>query len=291
MSDSALTLDTILAAKGNDLEAMTLVIRETESRIAHLARAAARRVHTAHDAREDATEELTQIGRIVVWESLARFEGDSVSGFFGWIYRTIETRFLDETRNMRTGVAGVGKDVQKTFGAMMTLANQDVYVAERLAQTVPPKGQRLSADMARAVRLAWTETLSLDLPRSDGEVVVTLADLLEVPEDLLTSDDYTREEARVKREVVRGILDVMGATQSEVLRHSFGIGGAECFGYGRDDNRDEELGEFLGITTRQVQDARNKGFRAFAKRYVDVAAKSPEEAAELTAAAARRLTR
>ncbi len=106
-----------------------------------------------------------------------------------------------------------------------------------------------------------------------------------VPDDLLEPADLTREDRRVKTAVVHGILDVMGAAQRDVLRHSFGIGDVLVFGHG-DQGDDHGLAAGIGSTVPRVRDARTKGLTAFAKRYVKtVAVSDPDRADELTAAA------
>jgi hypothetical protein len=228
-----------------------------------------------------------------VWESLPRFEGDSVDSFYGFIYATVEARLLDATRETRTGATGADSDAVKVFGQMLKTADGDPFLAEKLCQTVPAKGRRLSADRASAARMAWQGTDSLDVPAPNAgdDVYSSLAESLEIPADLITTADLNKEDARVKHALINGILDVMGTAQRDVIRHSFGIGGVEDFGYGREDNRDEELAAFLGTTVSSLRPNRSKGLKSFAKRYVKAAATSPEHAEELSAAAARNLSR
>jgi RNA polymerase sigma factor (sigma-70 family) len=294
MSDS-LTLDTIRAAQGNDLNATTDVIKATESRVMALANRAASRMRDGSRRALDHVEEFAQIGRVAVWESLSRFEGDSVDSFYGFVYATVERRLLDAVREERT--PGADSDALKVFLSMLPLADNDGHLAEKMSQTVPPKGRRLSADRANAARLAWQGTDSLDAftPGDPDEgtdsIADTLASALGIPEDLLTSADFTADESRRKHAIVNAILDLMGQGQRDVIRHSFGIGGVEDFGYGREDNRDAELAAFLGTAVGNLRPARTKGLKSFAKRYVKAVATSPEHAAELTEAAAKNVGR
>lgn len=293
--NSTLTLDQIRAAQANDLAATTAVIEATESRIIKLADKAARRMAPAGDRFAEFLDEFTQVGRITVWESLSRFEGDSVDSFYAFIYSTLENVLLDSVREERNTGAGVDKDAVKVFSSMLEMADGDVYLAEKFAQTVPPKGRRLGADRAQAARLAWQGSASLDVPVQEakpgkGAVVITLAESLAselgVPEDLIEAGDITREESRVKHAVIHGVLDVMGEMQRQVLKHSFGISGYSHYGHG-DAGDDAGLSEELGTTVLKVRDARTKGLRAFAKRYVKtVEVTDAEYAQELTEAAA-----
>lgn len=303
--NSTLTLDQVRAAQNNDLAATTAVIEATESRVMKLAHKAANRMGDAGDRRADFVEEYAQVGRIAVWESLSRFKGDSVDAFFAFIYSTVEAALLDAVRDERNG--GADKDAVKVFASMLEMADGDVYLAEKFAQTVPPKGKRLSNDRANAARLAWQGRESLDTPSPTlinedrayspsigGNNAFSLGEsipgTLGIPEDLVTAEDRNREESRVKHAVVTGILDVMGQGQRDVIRHSFGIGGATYYGHGASGD-DAGLAEELGTTVLKVRDARTKGLKAFAKRYVKtVQVSDPDQAAELEAAAAENLS-
>lgn len=294
---SALTIETVRAAQANDLDAITTVITETESRIAKLADRAARRMGAAGARTDEYREEFMQVGRVAVWEAVPRFHGDTLDAFFAFIYRTVETALLDAVREERNG--GVDKEAMKTFGRMLEEADGDVFLAEKLCQTVPPKGERLSADRAHAARLAWEGPVSLDAPATvtdapwDGGAVGTVAENVHstygLPEDLVTAEDTQREADRVKHAYVTSILDVMGENQRVVIRNSFGIAGCPCFGWG-DDGDDYGMSEHIGLTVPKIRDARTKGLKSFAKRWVKVRATSPEHAAELTAAAAENLS-
>jgi hypothetical protein len=298
-----LTMDTIRAAQSNDLAATTAVIEATESRVLILAEKAARRITQTPDRVAEYRDEFAQTARIAVWESLSRFTGDTVDAFYGFIYGTAEAKLLDAVRESRNSATGADADALKIFAQMLTLADGDVFLAEKMSQTVPPKGRRLGPDRANAARMAWQGSVSLgatatkidDAGKFDYEAEYShetnLASSLGIPEDLLTPADVTAESDRVKHALVRSILDVMGAGQRDVIRHSFGIGGAEDFGYGREDNRDAELAAFLGTTVSNLRPQRSKGLKAFAKRYVKAAARDEAHAAELTEAAARNLSR
>lgn len=164
MTDTTLTMDQVRAAQANDLAATAAVVEATESRVKRLAEKAARRMSNGGDTYMNAREEFEQVGRIAVWESLPRFTGDSVDVFMGFIYATAEAALLDAVREERHGGAGVDPDAMKIFASMLEMADGDVYLAEKLSQTVPPKGRRLSADRANAARMAWQGSASLDAP-------------------------------------------------------------------------------------------------------------------------------
>ncbi|MEU3686962.1 hypothetical protein [Streptomyces narbonensis] len=306
MNDT-LTMDQVRAAQDNDIAATTAVIEATESRVVRLAEKAARRMSNGGDTYMNMRDEFEQVGRIAVWESVSRFNGDTVDSFFGFIYSTVEAALLDAVRDERNGGAGADHNAVKTFASMLEMADGDVFLAEKLAQTVPPAGQRLSADRANAARLSWQGSSSLDVPtrqsqwaesdysfKTGGTQGGTVAEALEspygVPDDLVTSGDISREESRVKHAVVTSILEVMGQNQRDVIRHSFGIGGVTFYGHGAAGD-DEGLAEELGLTVAQVRPARSKGLKAFAKRYVKtVEASDPERAEAMALAAAKNLS-
>jgi len=287
----SLTIEDVRAAQAQDIDGIAAVIAATESRVYALADRAARRMAEHGDRFAEYRDEFRQVGRIAVWEVLPRFTGDDVDSFFGLIHTTVEAVLLDAVRDARHGGVGADADALKVFGQMLGLSGGDVYLAEKLTQTVPPKGRRLGADRASAARMAWTGALSLDMPTpgaglDDGDACSTLMDTLsealELPADLITSDDIGREERRRKNAMVRGVLDVMGDGQAAVLRASFGINGP-LYGYGADHN-DEELAADLGTTVVHVRDARTKGMRAFGRRWVKLTARDADHAEELTAA-------
>lgn len=298
-----ITLDVIRAAQNNDLSAAGEVVAATEERVARLAKSAASRMSPAGGARfADFVEEFTQVGRIAVWEALSRFAGASVDDFLGFVHSTVSNALKDAARSEMNGAAGVDKDATKVFAQMLAMADGDVFLAERMARTVPPAGQRLSADRAEAARLAWVGTYSID--RSHGHNAQSegaskmpggIADILRstygIPEDLLTPEDINSEQRRQRNAIVRAIIDSMGDNQANVLKHSFGIGDVTFYGHGASGD-DEGLAAELGLSVKQVRDAREKGLKAFAKRYIRaVAHDKPQLAASLEAAAAVNLSR
>jgi hypothetical protein len=70
----------------------------------------------------------------------------------------------------------------KVFMSMMELADNDAHKAEALAQTEPAKGLRLSAERAKAARVAWQGNVSIDQPNGDDESP-SLADTLAVEDE------------------------------------------------------------------------------------------------------------
>lgn len=304
--NETLTLAQIRDAQSNGLEGTSAVLDAMQGRIAKLADAAARRMDSSGGARfHDCVEDFRQDASLVMFESLPRFGGDTVDSFFAFMWSTIENALKDKVREERNG--GADADAVKIFGQMLEKADGDVFLAEKMAQTVPPKGRRLSADRAQAARLAWQGTSSLDAPLTLSEgstaksaavgdyavsynMAESLASSLGIPEDLLTAEDLTAEENRVKHALVNAILDAMGENQARALRHSYGIGGVACYGTGESGDL-EGLAAELGIGVIAARDARTKGHKAFAKRYIKAAARDDVEAKEMAEAAAFNLGR
>ncbi|MFE3409425.1 hypothetical protein ACFXMT_14145 [Streptomyces mirabilis] len=302
---NTLTIEQIRDAQANGLAGTSAVLEAMTGRIEALADAAARRMALNGMRFDDFREDFRQDAALAMFEALPRYVGDDVDGFFGFMWGTIEAALRDKVREARN--QGADEDALKVFASMLEKADRDLHLAEKFAQTVPPKGRRLSADRARAARIAWQGTASLDAPTTviDGpsagsvsqgdynasySVADSLASALGVPEELITPEDLNSEERRVKHAVVNGILDVMGEAQRVVLCHSFGIREATCYGHG-DTGNDEGLAAEIGSTVVKVRDARTKGLKAFAKRYVKAVARTDAEALALTAAAAENLSR
>ncbi|MFE1959229.1 hypothetical protein [Streptomyces sp. NPDC059479] len=285
---SELAISIVRAARNQDLEAISKVIAATEGRISVLARKAARRMAESGPRHEGYRDEFEQVGRIAVWEALARFDESVTADFLGFAYATVEATLLNATRAERN--QGTDPDAAKTFLSMLGMAGDDPYLAEKLAQTVPPAGRRLSADRAHAARLAYqgAESLDASVPGGVGnEPWEPAVSAYGVPDELVTPDDVAREERRIKCAVVQGILDTMGDGQAHVLRATYGIEPVPFYG----NANEEELAADMGTTPKAVREARSKGLKSFGRRYITVAAKSPEHAAELTAAMANNLTR
>lgn len=292
---STLTIEQIRIAQTSDdiaakMEATSAVIAATEGRLAVLAGRAAR--GTASGGRGNHSEfmdEFSQVGRIAIWEAIPRFKGNTVDEFCAFIYRTVEDALKDSIREERSAGTGADEDAVRIFGEMVAKAEGDVYLAERMAQTVPPVGRRLGKDRANAARIAWQGSVSLSACEWSNEYVREAEDIhatYGVPEDLLTSADITRERDRVKHALVNAVLDSMSNAQAEVLRYSFGIAGRSDYGYGVNSDGDVSLAQELDTTPKCVQRNRDKALTTFPKKYIPLASNSAAHALELAAAAA-----
>jgi DNA-directed RNA polymerase specialized sigma24 family protein len=153
-----ITLAQIRAAQSNDLDGITAVLAEMDERIGRLAAQASRRIAAHGDYRED----FAQDAREALFLALPRYEGESVDGFLGFLYVSVQNVLKDKVRKAR--YQGTDKDAIKVFMSMLEVADGDVNKAEALTQTEPEKGLRLSADRARAARLAFLGSASLDAP-------------------------------------------------------------------------------------------------------------------------------
>lgn len=259
-----ITLAAITAAQANDTHAMAEIIRDMEPRIEQLA---SRIGHMSNDR-----DELKQAGRIALWEGIGRFSGETVDSFYAFMYRTMEGQMQEAARTERNaGATGVDRDASKVFAACMREANGDIEVAERLTQTLPPKGRRLSAVRAAAARLAWEGSVSLDLPATEGDSA-TLGDTLVsdygVPDDLVSESDRAADTRDRKIKVVRAVLDSMGDKGRYILKATYGIDPVPCLGTGAE--ADNELAELLATKPATVRVLRNQAHKSFESRYTKV---------------------
>jgi RNA polymerase sigma factor (sigma-70 family) len=181
-----LSFDTIKAAQNHEdlsvrLTAQREVIEHIESRVTALATQAAHRMSPhGGDRFADYRDEFAQVGRVAAFEAIDRFADTTVDAFERFVYTTVQRTLLDAVRAERNGM-GADDMAVKIFAAMIEAADGDMYEAEKLAQTIPPKGRRLSAQRANAARLAWLGAVSIDKvagPGGDQHGGGTVADTL-----------------------------------------------------------------------------------------------------------------
>lgn len=301
-----LTLELIADAQANGLAGTTAVLDAMNVRLDRQAAIAARRMNGNSRRFGDHLEDYRQDAALAMFEALPRFDGSSVDNFYAFMWTTVENALKDSVREVRNQGADI--DAMKIFGSMMGLSDGDTFLAEKLSQTVPAKGRRLSADRARAARISWQGTHALDGPASqhgdsgsqagdEAGQAQTLAEALSgdlafalgVPEDLLDAADVNSEDKRKKHAIVHAILSVMSPGQSAALRHSYGIGDVTCYGTG-DAGDLPGLAAEMGVSVITARDARTKGHKSFAKRYIKAVARDEAHEAELTAAAADNLS-
>ncbi|WP_073744692.1 sigma-70 family RNA polymerase sigma factor [Streptomyces sp. CB02115] len=254
----------IAAAKSNDLEAVSSVIRETESLVSARAR------HYAGSAMENGNtlaDDLTQTGRIAVWQCISKFDGDTPQAFMAYIDRHVSAAMLDALRaETRPGVTA---RAAKDFEAALVLAAGDPYEAERVAISPAMGDRKMSPEHAYAARLSWLGLDYLDRPVSgeDGQPL-TLAEKVEretgTPAELITAADIASHRRTVIRDQVHKTLGALSERQRHVLKAGFGIAPVAIYQPGADD---DELAADMGATRYQVQQARTKGSKRFAELY------------------------
>ncbi|UJB43618.1 sigma factor [Streptomyces sp. A1-5] len=258
-----LTEAQILAAKNNELEAVTAVVNATEDRIQQLAWKYATSGGRADQA---LAEDLAQNGRIAVWECLSRFSGTTVAEFFTYVDRTLKG-VMSDSRKTATR-QGVSRSVAAAYECALSMADGDPYAAEHVAADPSALGdRRLSPETAYAARLSYQGVEYLDAPvgQSEGGETFTLADTLaaeaEVPADLLEAGDYERERRKRTSIRVRRTLARMSWEQSTVLMALTGIVPISYYGTERDD----ELAADYGLRREQVRIIRSKAKDRFAR--------------------------
>ncbi|MEU7584449.1 hypothetical protein AB0B50_43500 [Streptomyces sp. NPDC041068] len=260
-----LTHAQIADAKNNDLDAVSSVIRETEELVTSRAhRFATANGHTDRDLMDD----LAQVGRIAVWESLGAFAGDDPAQFMAHIDRSV-TRAMADARREATR-PGVSVYTAKRFEQALALASGDPYDAERIAASEEMGGEKLTPDLARAARLSWLGLDSLDRPfnRGDFGSDYTLGDAIAlemgIPSDLVDPADIASHRRRVIRDQVHRALGLLSERQRHVLKAAHGIAPVAHYVAGEDD---ADLADDLNVTPYQVQQARTKGQKRFAELY------------------------
>lgn len=259
-----LTPEQIAAAKGNDLDAVTAVVQATEERVQQLARQYAT---TAGRLSADLAEELAQIGRIAVWESLSRFSGASVAQFFAYVDSTLKGTMSD-ARKVETR-PGVSRSVAADFETALTMAGGDPYEAERVAASPAMGKRKMSREMAYAARLSWQGVEYLDAPAngSDDDSITlgeSLADRIGLPDDLVEDADIESLRKREIRDRVRAVVGRMGPQRRYVLSGTYGLPFAPYYG----TEHDAEMAADLGIPKKQVQVVRNLAGEAFRKTWL-----------------------
>ncbi|MEU8792190.1 sigma-70 family RNA polymerase sigma factor [Streptomyces sp. NPDC048643] len=181
-----LSFDTIKAAQSEDklaaVTAAATIVEAMAGRIKTHADRAARRMAPHGGARlADYQDEFAQVGRVAVFDALSRFTDTTVDAFERYVYTTVENAMKDAVRSERNGGAGADENAVKTFAAMIEAAEGNLHKAEKMCQTEPPAGRRMSPERAHAARLAWQGALSLDKvtgAREHTEASGTIADTL-----------------------------------------------------------------------------------------------------------------
>lgn len=260
-----LTHAQIADAKNNDLDAVASVIRETED----LVRGRARRFAATGDHTDtDLVEDLAQVGRIAVWDSIGEFAGSDPAQFIAHVDRSI-TRAMADARREATR-PGISIYTAKRFEKAICLAVGDPYEAERIVASDVMGSDKISPELAAAARISWLGVDSLDRPFNDGRFgdEFTLMDVvardMEIPADLVSSADVASHRREVIRGQVHRTLGLLSERQRYMVKSVHGISPVPEYRAGEDD---DELAESLGVTPYQVQQARTKGLKRFRELY------------------------
>jgi DNA-directed RNA polymerase specialized sigma24 family protein len=180
-----LELNTISAAQSYDQDAVSAVLAEMDGRIASLAAKSAGVMATNPARFSDYAEEFRQDALVTLLEYLPRWSGETADDFIAYLYGAMAAELKRKVTNERH--TGADADAISVFKSMVTEAGGDLHLAEKLAQTVPPKGKRLSADRANAARLAWQGTVSIDKTSGDDDdtsILHTLAAPADEPQEV-----------------------------------------------------------------------------------------------------------
>lgn len=265
-----LTNEQIAAAKANDTDAVTAVIRATDERVVQLARKYAT---TSGTTNHDLAEELAQIGRVAVWQCIERFNGTDVAQFFTYMDQTVSGTLSDARRAEQR--QGVSQQAAKDFEAALRMAAGDPFEAQKLVASDAMGKRKMSPELAYAARLAWQGTEYLDSPVYDADgshnvgtdpatLGALIADSLGIPADLIEASDINRAQREVTRQRVHATLDRMGAGQRDILKGTFGIHPAPLFG----TENEEDLADYAGCARTQVRANRVKAKGRFESLYL-----------------------
>lgn len=258
-----LTPEQIAAAKANDLDAVTAVIKATEDRVTQLARQYAT---TGGRVDLDLSEELAQIGRIAVWESLSRLEGDSVAQYFTFIDTTLKG-VMSDARKVETR-PGVSRSVAADFETALSLAGGDPYEAERVAASSAMGKRKMSPEMAYAARLSWQGVEYLDAAIGGDDETVTLGETIAarigLTDDLVEAADIVSYRKREIRDRVRATMAKMGDQRRYVLGGTYGIHPYPYYG----TENDAEMAADLGAPNMQVKTVRWHAKESFRKLWL-----------------------
>ncbi|WP_369376093.1 sigma factor [Streptomyces sp. cg36] len=266
-----LTHAQISAAKNNDIDAISSIIRETEGlAAARASRYAGSNMENGNSLKED----LMQAGRIAIWQCIPKFSGETPQAFMAYVDRFINAAMLDMLRAETR--PGVGSRAAKDFETALALAGGDPYEAERIAASEQMGDRAMSREHAYAARLAWHGLDYLDRPLAPDESESaeahsesrTLAEKFEretgMPAELVTAQDIALHRRGVIREQVHRALGALSDRQRHVLKAGFGVHPVAEYRPGVDD---DELAGDMGATRYQVQQARTKGSKRFAELY------------------------
>lgn len=257
-----ISAEQIAAAKDNDLEAVSAVLRETEERVNQIASKHAR---GAGGFNADLMDDLAQVGRIAVWEAVGTFDGASPAEFFSYINKCVSGAI--SSARMEATREGVSRAVATDFEAALVAAGGDPIAAEKYACSDAMGKRKMSPEMAHVARLSWQGLDRLDLPIGRGgdasgdaaTVGSLLPDPNPTPEELVTAEDRESERRQTIRVAVHSALGKLGPRARQILKGTYGISGdVPYFGPGHD----AEFALWLGM----VRETDLRAQRANAKK-------------------------
>lgn len=258
----------VVAAKNNDLAAVTAVVEATEERVRQIAWPHAVVLGASDPA---LLEELVQVGRIAVWESLSRFTGETAAQFFAFMNSTVKGKLSDERRKQTR--QGVSATASARFEMALSLCDGKPFEAEKyVADRAHMHDRALSPDLALAARLSWQGQEPLSL--RDGEVCAGvdgsirmggLSTEVGLPDDLIEPRDIISAERRIVIERVRETLDTLPDAQETALSAHYGIGDYPDFG-SADDARG--IAELLDVPVAAVDSLLEHAHQSFRTAYL-----------------------
>ncbi|UQI46702.1 hypothetical protein M1P56_21290 [Streptomyces sp. HU2014] len=258
------TAEQIASAKNNDISAVSAVITETEALVLQRSREYATQCGRLD---RDVADDLAQAGRIRIWESLAKFEGETPEEFMTYLDKALRSAMSEQRRKLSR--PGVSDQTARDFELAVSLAAGDPFEAVRIACTESMGLRKMSRDRAHAALLSWLGTDSLDRPVNGSAFgdTCTLGDyvahVVGVSPELLEPNDYETARRTTIREQVHRTLGLLSERQRHVLKADHGVSPVGYYG----DGPDAVLANDMGVTTDQLKQARIKGKKRFCDLY------------------------
>lgn len=252
---TSFTRSDVLAAKNNDLSAITKIMGELLPVIDNIARGIGAK--TPH---RDCTDDLAAEGRLKLWEMISSHADDDngAAPIAGQMIRRLKSEMENHATEEMT--PGVNYRATQRYLQCLSAANGDRDLAVQLVQELPA-GMRLSKALAYEVRSAATMHSSLDetvraykRPHTGTQQDQTLADRLGDKGPVTAREEVSGN--AIRSAFVHTTLNAMSAKQAGVLRSFY-----------MDEMPMDLIAEESGATLKQVTDTKTVARKNFHARF------------------------
>jgi len=244
------TRSDVIAAKNNDLVAVTKIMGELLPLIENVAGGIARRI-----GRPSMAEDLAAEGRLKLWELISAHADDDngPAPISGQLVRRVQSHM--ENRATEELSPGVNYRAVQRYMRCLQAANGDHDLAVKLVQKLP-KGQRLSADLAHEVRIASQTRTGFETPNFQPSGVAVSWRETEWAGFLPSQKTDAVSGNAIRAAYVHTTLDQMSAKQARVLRE-----------YYMHEKPLELIAEETGATVKQAADTKTVARKNFHARF------------------------